>query len=84
MAEFKKIYVGMLLHVDTDGNMKPAAVEWVNGEQFPISKITDVRQAPPRHVGSMPTVRYTVQVQGRTRELYHETFSRRWFVEKLI
>ena len=74
MAEFIKIYVGVLLHVDTDGNMKPAAIEWVNGEQFPISKITDVRQAPPRHVGSTPTIRYTVQVQGRTRELYYETF----------
>ena len=84
MSEYEKIYVGMILHIDTDGNMKPVAIEWVDGVQYSISKITDKRQAPLRHVGSMPTVRYTVQVQGRTRELYRESFSGRWFVEKLI
>lgn len=81
--QYEKIYVAMILHIDTDGNMKPAAIEWVNGEQYSITKITDKRQAPPRHVGSSPTIRYTVQVQGRTRELYHETFYNKWFVEKL-
>lgn len=84
MSEYRKIYVGVLLHINSDGNMKPVAIEWVNGMQFPITKITDVRQTPPRHVGSTPTIRYTVQVQGRTRELYHESFSGRWFVEKNI
>ncbi|MDE5722182.1 MAG: hypothetical protein K2I30_05540 [Clostridia bacterium] len=84
MLEYEKIYVGMILHIDTDGNMKPVAIEWVNGEQYEITKITDKRQAPPRHVGSTPTVRYTVQVQGRVRELYRESFSGRWFIEKLV
>lgn len=83
MADYKKVYVGVLLHVDSDGNMKPVAIEWVNGIEYEISKITDVRQAAPQHVGSMPTMRYTVLVSGYVRELYHETYYGRWFVEVL-
>ncbi|MCI8820029.1 MAG: hypothetical protein HFK02_01340 [Clostridia bacterium] len=83
MADYKKVYVGVLLHVDSDGNMKPVAIEWENGIRYEISKITDVRQTPPRHVGGMPAMRYTVLVSGYVRELYHETYYRRWFVEVL-
>ncbi len=83
MADYKKVYVGVLLHVDSDGNMKPVAIEWGNGIKYEISKITDVRQAPPQHVGSMPTMRYTVLVSGYVRELYHETYYGRWYVEKM-
>ena len=72
-----------MLHVDMDGNMKPVAIEWVNGVKYEITKITDVRQTPPRHVGGMPAMRYTVLVSGYVRELYHETYYRRWYVEKM-
>lgn len=83
MADYKKVYVGVLLHVDSDGNMKPVAIEWENGIRYEISKITDVRQTPPRYVGGMPAMRYTVLVSGYVRELYHETYYRRWYVEKM-
>ncbi len=82
MAVYEKVYVAMILRVDSDGNMKPVEIEWENGEHFLITKIVDVRQAPPRHVGSSQTIRYTVDLAGNRRELYHE--GNRWFVEKLV
>lgn len=84
MAEYEKVYVIVFLRVDRDGYSKPVMIEWEDGSQYHISKIIEKRQAPPRHVGGSPTIRYTVQVQGRTRELYHETFYNKWFVEKAI
>ena len=82
MAQFVKVYVAVVLRVDEDGRMKPLAIEWEDGRRFDITKVADVRQAPPRHVGSSPTVRYVVDIAGQRRELYHE--GNRWFVEKLI
>lgn len=82
MASYEKVYVAVILRVDEDGKMSPLAIEWENGQRYDITKIIDVRQAPPRHVGSSPTVRYTVDIAGSRRELYHE--GARWFVEKLL
>ena len=84
MAKYEKVYVVVFLRVDRDGYSKPVTIEWEDGTQYHISKIIDKRQAPPRYTGGTPTIRYTVQVQGRTRELYQETFYNKWFVERLI
>lgn len=84
MASYEKVYVAVILRVDEDGKMSPLAVEWETGRRYDITKIIDVRQAPPRHVGSGPTVRYTVIVAGRVKELFYDSFSNRWFVEKLV
>ena len=82
MASYEKVYVAVILRVDEDGKMSPLAIEWEDRRRFDITRVIDVRQAPPRHVGSSPTVRYTVDIAGSRRELYHE--GERWFVEKLI
>lgn len=84
MARYEKVYVAMILRVDTDGNTKPVEIEWENGVRYLITKIVDVRQAPPRYVGSSQTIRYTVKVAGREKELFYESFSKKWFIEKLI
>ncbi len=84
MALYEKIYIGMVLHVDADGAMKSVDIEWINGSLYPISKILEKRDASPRHVGSGITMRYKILVYGRERELYHEKFANRWFLEKLI
>jgi len=84
MAHYEKIYVSMVLHVDADGKMKPVEIEWINGTRYPITKILDQRNAPPKHVGSGLTVRYKILVQGRERELYYEKYPNRWFLEKQI
>ena len=81
---YEKVYVGMVLYTDIDGNTKPIELEWINGMTYPISKVIDRRIAPPEHVGSSPTIRYTVLVQGREKQIYYEKFSKRWFVEKQI
>lgn len=81
---YEKVYVGMVLYTDADGNTKPVELEWTNGARYSISKVLDKRIAPPKHVGSSPTVRYTVVVQGREKILYYEKFSKKWFVEKQI
>lgn len=41
MAFYEKIYVGMILHVDADGKMKPVEIEWINGKHYEISKILE-------------------------------------------
>ncbi len=82
MAQFVKVYVAVVLRVDSDGRMKPLAIEWEDGRKYDITKVIDKCSAPPRHVGSSPTVRYVVDIAGNRRELYHE--GNRWFVEKLI
>lgn len=83
MANYEKIYVAVILYNDTDGKTSPVEIEWVNGVRYPISKILEKRDAPPRHVGSSYTIRYKILVQGRERELYHEKWANRWFLEKL-
>lgn len=80
--QYEKVYVGMTLYTDTDGNTKPVELEWTNGTKYEISKVIERKIAPPRHVGSSPTVRYTVLVQGKEKMVYYEKFSKRWFVEK--
>lgn len=82
--QYEKVYVGMILHVDADGVTKPLEIEWESGARFSITKILNVQKAPPRHVGSLPTVRYKVLVQGREKELYFEKSENKWFVEKPI
>jgi len=84
MAAYEKVYVTAMLRVDRDGYSKPVVIEWESGEEFLITRITDVRNAPPKHVGGTPTVRYRIIVRGRERELYREIFSNKWFVEKLL
>ncbi|MDE6441909.1 MAG: hypothetical protein K2L12_04035 [Clostridia bacterium] len=80
--QYEKVYVGMYLYVDPDGNEKPIALEWTNGERYPISKVIDKHTAPPAHVGSMPTIRYAVLMQGREKVIYYEKYYNKWFVEK--
>lgn len=85
MARYEKVYVAVILYNDTDGTTKPLEIEWVNGNRYAISKIFNKMDAQPRHVvGGGYTVRYKILVQGRERELYHEKFANRWFLEKLI
>ena len=80
--QYEKVYVGMYLYNSPDGTVKPSELEWTGGERFAISKVIDRRIALPAHVGSSPTVRYTVLIQGHEKVVYYEKFSKRWFVEK--
>lgn len=84
MSKYEKVYVTTYLRVDRDGYFKPIEIEWGDGRKFAITGILDKRQAPPRHVGGSATVRYTVLISGKEKELFHQTFDNKWFVEKRI
>lgn len=53
VMEYRKVYVELLLHVDTDGNYKPVELIWEDGRTYRISKILEKRIAPTRYVGSI-------------------------------
>lgn len=81
---YEKVYVTVLIKVDRDGYSKPVEIEWQDGRSYYITKIIDKQKAPPRHVGSSATVRYTVLISGKEKELYHETYENKWFVERPV
>lgn len=72
----------MEIHVDAEGNMKPAAIEWADGRKYVIDKVISERMSPPPHVGAILARRYDVMVEGREKTIFLETASNRWFVEK--
>lgn len=84
MVRYEKIYVAVTLFVDTEGRMRPIALDWENGRRFGIDKVISERNSPPDHVGAILTRRYDILISGRERTLYLETHSNRWFVEKPI
>lgn len=84
MVRYEKVYVSVFLYVDTDGKMKPVALEWENGRRYRIEKVSSERNCPPDHVGALLTRRYDVIIGGKEKRLYLETQSARWFVEKPI
>ena len=81
---YEKHYFTMIIRVDTDGNIKPVAIEWDDGRKFSIDKVISIMNAPPVHVGAIPTQKYDVIVEGRHKILYRERTSGRWFVERQI
>ena len=52
MVNYEKVYVAVYLKINTDGIMKPVAIEWTDGTQYEIDKITDERnRSEERRVG---------------------------------
>lgn len=84
MERYEKVYVEMLLRVDTDGVVTPVAFVWEDGARFTIDRVLDERMTPPAHVGAVLTRMYECGVCGRVRKFYLETQTNRWFVEKVI
>lgn len=76
--EYVKVYVGVTLYVDEQGKVTPLSVMF-EGEEYAVDKVTDIRTAPPEHVGGLITRRYDCKIAGKTRKLYLE--NGRWFVE---
>ena len=84
MAVYEKHYLTMIVRVEQEGNIKPVAIEWEDGRKFSVDKIVSIMNAPPVHVGALPTQKYDVIIEGRHRVLYRECTSGRWFVERQI
>lgn len=80
--DYEKVYVAVTLKVDREGKAIPLRFEWEDGRVFEIDRVRSEGMAPARHVGAILTKRYDITVAGRERELFVETRSNRWFVEK--
>ncbi len=82
MVNYEKVYVAVYLKINTDGIMKPVAIEWTDGARYDIDKIIDERNAPPEHTGGVLTRRYKVIIKGREKIIYLDKQTNRWFVER--
>ena len=79
MAKYRKVYVGVKVQVDSEGNAKLVSIIWENGEEYLIDRVKYKIPAASLKVGGRG-IRYTVIIKGAERHLYDE--EGKWFVEK--
>lgn len=72
-----KKYVKVIAEHDTDGKIKPLAIDW-NGKKLSVDKITDIRQAASLKVGGQG-IRYTCKICGK--EVYMFCDNGYWFID---
>ena len=73
-----KTFVRVTAEHDENGKTKPLWLNWIDGKQYEIDRVTDVRQAPALKGGGLG-MRYTVKIRGK--EVYLFEDEGRWFVE---
>lgn len=83
-----KVYVGVDVTFDADGNMRPAAIHWEDGTVYRIDRIKAQETAAARKAGGCGD-RYTVQICGKETYLFFEHSPDpfrfplgKWFVER--
>jgi hypothetical protein len=74
-----KIYVDVLAVFNQDGELRPLALKWEDGQKYYIDRVIDVRQAASLKAGGAG-IRYTCVVRGKQTYLFFE--ENRWFIEK--
>lgn len=74
----RKVYVGVTVHYDEAGRVRPLCIEWEDGRVYEVDRVLDVRRAPSLKVGGIGT-RYTCRIQGKATFLFEE--ENRWYVE---
>ena len=82
----ERVYVNVILSVDSTGFMKPSAIRWADGRTFDIERIRDFRPASAAG-NDIKGDCYTVVIQVQDRYLFFDEanphFSGRlgrWFV----
>lgn len=73
----EKKYVPVTVRFDTEGKMRPLAIEFDEGQIYEIDKILDVRRAACQSVGGVGD-RFTCQIEGQETYLWFE--KGKWFV----
>lgn len=79
----RKVYVSVLLKVDTEGNKRPYRIKFeadpvYQDEVFHIDKVTDIRRAASTKVGGTG-IRYTIYIDGKQSYLFED--ENKWFIE---
>lgn len=82
--DYEKTYVAVWVRVSAEGKLTPKTIEWEDGRKYEVTHVTGVRVQPPSYVGGTLTELYDCIVDGTRKQLYLETDSGRWFVEKPI
>lgn len=77
-SRLRKIYVGVTLAVDEEGNIRPLGIRRTDGSFYAIDRLVHRCRAASTKVGGCG-VRYTVEIRGRKAYLFNE--DDRWFVE---
>lgn len=83
-----KVYVAVKADFRDDGIMLPREITWEDGTNYPIDRVTDIRQAAAMKAGGQGD-RYTVMIDGKKTYLFFERSANltgnnigRWFVER--
>lgn len=84
MERYEKVYLDMLIRIDTLGRITPVGFTWENGKNYDIDRVLVRRMSPPEHVGGALTEQFVCRVCGAERAFYRETLSGKWFVERRI
>ncbi len=81
MTMYQKEYVDVLTRFDKTGMIVPLCVYWVDGTEYPIDRILDVRRASSLRAGGCG-IRYTCEIRGKQTYLFLE--GKRWFAERKL
>lgn len=77
--EAVRVYVEVNAVFTTEGRMLPTSLIWLDGHEYGIQRVTDVRRAASLKAGGSG-IRYTCIIDGFESYLFHED-SNKWFVE---
>ena len=78
----KKTYVEAVVDIDPDGRQRPLAIYWGDGRCFVVDRVLESRRVASMKVGGHG-IRYTVEICGRTKHLWHSDDGR-WYVEEIV
>lgn len=79
----KRVDVAVDVHVDTEGNLTPTVITWINDDEsitkYEVTYLRKEKRAS-RKAGGCGWC-YTVLINGNEKELFYDTITENWFVE---
>lgn len=77
-VKYRKVYIGVNLHVEPDGSVRPTSIVWEDDKRYKIERVRFVVPRASTKVGGRGLM-YHVVICGKERCLFDE--DGRWFVE---
>ncbi len=81
MILYQKEYVDVLTRFEKNGTILPLCVYWIDGTEYPIDRIVDIRRASSLRAGGFG-IRYECEIRGHRTFLFLE--GKRWFAERKL
>ncbi len=76
--ENSRVPLEVLAFIKKDGSVIPRALLH-DGKRFEITKIKSITSMHPAGVPSVAPIKYTVLIEGASKEIYYERCSGKWF-----